>query len=204
MLMKARIILLVTVLALAAQATSAQIKIGVKGGVLINTLRLNSNIGHDLTSSDNRAGFTAGVIIDARLPVVGLGIEGNALYARRSTRIDEYSKSLSRDYLTFPINLKYRIALPVVGKWVAPFVTTGPEFSFQINKKDESKWPGIDTNTMTCTWNVGFGLEIMSHLQIHASYGLGLTRSIKFDKNIFSDEARGKDNYWSVTAAYIF
>ncbi len=202
--MKTKIILLATLMVVAVTTATAQIKVGVKAGVLVNSLHLNSQIGHDLTSSDNRAGFTAGIILDARLPVVGLGIEGNALYARRSTRIDEYSSSLSRDYITFPINLKYRIALPVVGKWVAPFVTTGPEFSFQINKKDESKWPGIDTNTMTCTWNVGLGVEIMSHVQVHASYGLGLTRSIKLDKNIFSDEARGKDRYWSITAAYLF
>lgn len=202
--MKTKIILLATLMVVAVTTATAQIKVGVKAGVLVNSLHLNSQIGHDLTSSDNRAGFTAGIILDARLPVVGLGIEGNALYARRSTRIDEYSTSLSRDYITFPINLKYRIALPVVGKWVAPFVTTGPEFSFQINKKDESKWPGIDTNTMTCTWNVGLGVEIMSHVQVHASYGLGLTRSIKLDKNIFSDEARGKDRYWSITAAYLF
>lgn len=199
-----RKIILLTAMLLTAGMAGAQVRVGVKAGVMVNSLHLTREIGKDLFSSDNRVGFTGGLMLDIKLPVVGLGLEGDVLYSHRSSVIDEYSSSLSRDYITIPVNLKYRLSLPVIGKWVTPFVTTGPDFAFQILKKEDSSLPGVDTNTMTCSWNVGFGVEIMSRVQVHANYGLGLTSALKFDKSLFDGSATGKDRYWTVTAAYMF
>jgi hypothetical protein len=63
----------------------------------------------------------------------------------------------------------------------------------------------IENQKFNVDWNLGIGVEIMSHVQIGASYGFGITEYAKyvnldgqnFDSNI-------KNNYWTITAAYLF
>ena len=54
-------------------------------------------------------------------------------------------------------------------------------------------------------WNFGFGVELFSKVQVAASYGLGLTKSLEavgvMDNGVDID---GKNRYWTVTAAYLF
>ena len=203
------VLTLVAIMALAVPAES-QVRFGLKAGLNLNKLHLSRRLGDDLVNSDNRVGFTGGIIMEVVLPVAGLGIDASALYAHRSDQLSTYSNSevIKRDYICVPVNLKYKLTLPVIGRVIKPFATTGPEFQFLI--KDNFKDIGniIEGKNMSVSWNVGFGIELLSRVQVHASYGIGLSKALKTVGigNIDTDKYQngGKDNYWTVTAAYLF
>lgn len=178
----------------------AQFKIGPRLGVAVNSLHFNK----DTFKEDNRAGFTGGLQIEFTAPIIGIGMDASLMYVKRSGRglNHEYVGS---DYIDIPLNLKYKISFPGVEKLVKPFIFTGPDFAFLANKKTVSNI--IKRRKFDVGWNFGFGLELISHLQIGASYGIGLTKAL--EETGFKDENNkagidGKNRYWTVTAAWLF
>ena len=53
-------------------------------------------------------------------------------------------------------------------------------------------------------WSFGAGVEVLSHLQVSASYGLGLTKALKTTGATSTANIEGHNRYWTVTAAYLF
>ena len=209
-ILRSSLLIAVTMVAMCVAPAEAQVRFGLKAGVTLNSLHLNKNIGSDLVSSNNRAGFTGGIMAEIGLPVVGLGIDASVLYSRRTDDLGPYSdnSTLKRDYINVPINLKYKLSLPLIGKFVKPFATTGPEFSFLVgdNFKDFSLSNTFNGSKMNLAWNIGAGLEVMSRVQVHANYSLGMTRALKWTGLVSGDDydSSGKDKYWTVTVAYLF
>ena len=194
---------IIIALAIIANATAqAQFRFGVKGGITINELKWDK----DIVSKENRAGFTAGLMVEAGLPVVGLGIDASVLYAHRQDDLylEEGAQvtKLKRDYLDIPVNVKYKIQIPVLSKIISPFVTTGPDFALMLGDTDKGDFKSRKWNT---SWNVGFGAELFRKVQIHANYGIGLTKAFEYiGKEVDSTPIKGKDKLWTITAAYLF
>jgi hypothetical protein len=83
-------------------------------------------------------------------------------------------------------------------------VFTGPEFSFLTSKTAINEaWKN---KKMNVSWNIGAGVQLFNHLQIGASYGLGVSKAAeKIGVTVNSEETiEGKNNYWTVTAAWLF
>lgn len=203
----------VAILAIAVLMSSAtadaQLKFGIKAGAAINDLKFDE----DMFNKSNRAGFTGGLMLDVSLPIVGLGFDVSAMYVHRSVNFEntpgydqltkEQKDDLGRDYIDIPINLKYKLSIPVVEQVVKPFVTTGPSFAFLLKKNNIDNF--ISNKTCDIAWNFGFGLEFFSHLQLAASYGIGLTNTLEFVGLTNNRETiDGKNRYWTITAAYLF
>lgn len=201
----------VAIVAIAALLSStpadAQIKFGIKAGANFNSLKFNQ----DLFNDDNRAGFNGGVMLEFTMPIIGVGMDASVMYVHRSgedfTDYDEagnkISTSTSRDYIDIPLNLKYKLSLPGIGSLVKPFVTTGPSFAFLVSKKNINEF--IKNKSCDIAWNFGFGIELFSHVQVAASYGLGLTNTLEYVGIGNNNETiEGKNRYWTVTAAYLF
>ena len=192
-----KIIVIIAIVAIAVIPAQGQVRFGVKGGITINELKWDKNI----LSSENKAGFTGGLMLEVGLPVVGLGIDGSVLYAHRENEMYMDGKKLKRDYIDFPINVKYKIQIPVISKIFAPFVSTGPDFALLLSDSDTGDFKTRKWNT---SWNVGFGAELFRKLQIHANYGIGLTKAFEYiNKEVESTTVKGKDKYWTITAAYL-
>lgn len=191
-----RIIIVIALVASVATA-QAQFRFGIKAGAAINELKFNENV----LNSSNRAGFTAGVMAEFTVPVIGVGGDASVMYARRSfeATVNDKSESFNRDYINIPVNLKYKIQIPVVSKIITPFITTGPDFSILVSKKNiENAWNNKKFDT---AWTVGAGVQLVNHLQIAATYGWGLSKSSSADSNV---ALYGKNRCWTVTAAYLF
>lgn len=183
---------------LTAFGSNAQVRFGVKGGITINELKWNKEI----INKDNRVGFTAGLMVEFSLPVVGLGIDASAMYAHRENELYLEGTKLKRDFVDFPINVKYKLLIPGLSKVIAPFVTTGPDFALLLSDSDSGDFKTRKWNT---SWNVGFGAELFRKVQIHANYGIGLTKAMEYiGKDVDSKPISGKDKYWTITAAYLF
>ncbi len=187
----------------AAVPAAGQLKFGIKAGAAINDLKFDT----DILSKDNRAGFTGGIMLEFTVPLIGVGLDASAMYVHRTAEfqpdVNADMESSGRDYIDIPINLKYKLSIPVVEKVIKPFVTTGPSFAFLVSKKDVNEF--FKNKTCDIAWNFGFGLEFLSHVQIAASYGIGLTNTLEF-VGLSGNKAtiEGKNRYWTVTAAYLF
>lgn len=193
-----RIVVVVAFVAAFAVSASAQFSFGLKAGVAVSDLKFSE----DVLDANNRAGFTGGVMAEFMIPMTNIGLDASLMYVRRNNEFKDSNGVKTedhRDYFEVPINLKWKIGVPVVGSVVKPFVFTGPSFSFLASKKDiENAYKNKSVNV---SWNVGFGVELLSKLQVGASYGFGITKAVESatDENI-----DGKNRYWTITAAYLF
>lgn len=197
-----QIAIVMAIIIAATSVSQAQVRFGVKGGITLNELKWDKEI----INKDNRAGFTVGLMMEIGMPIVGLGIDASVLYAHRQD--DMYLEDnlqdikLKRDYLDIPLNVKYKIQIPVLSKIISPFVTTGPDFALVLGDTDKGDFKTRKWNT---SWNVGFGAELFRKIQIHANYGIGLTKAFEYiGQEIDSTPIKGKDKLWTITAAYMF
>lgn len=209
-LKKTLVVAVVTLIAVcSAMPATAQFRFGLKAGVAISNLKFSNGneLWNSVTDENNRAGFVGGAMIEFTVPVIGVGLDASALYVHRNVGT-ERTDALKRDYIDIPINFKYKLNIPAVGAFVKPFVTTGPSFAFLVSKKNELEVAGVaavKNKSMDIAWNFGFGVELLSHIQVSASYGLGLTNTLETIGVVSNRESiEGKNRYWTVTAAYLF
>ena len=186
----------------AAVPAQAQFHFGIKAGLDVDRLSINSK----LFDSDNRAGFTGGVMIEFTAPIINLGFDLSAMYVRRNSQFMVANNIVKndRDYFEIPLNLKYKLEVPAIARVITPFVTTGPSVAFLTSRKHIEK--AHKNNEIDVAWNFGFGVELFRKVQLAASYGLGLTKALENVPGISISGAdiEGKNRYWTVTAAYLF
>ncbi|MCH5221302.1 MAG: PorT family protein [Muribaculaceae bacterium] len=199
------ILVAVVAIALAAVPASAQFRFGPRLGLEVNSLHF-SNVKDNLTST-NQAGFTGGVMAEFTVPLIGVGADVALMYVHRvnNATADNTSTKLKYDYLEIPLNVKYKFGLPVVGKVLSPYVFTGPSFAFLLNK--DALTAAFESRSVDVSWNIGVGVQLFSHLQVGASYGLGISKAVKYIpivNAVNGTPIEGKNNCWTVTAAWLF
>lgn len=185
-----------------AFTASAQFKIGPRVGIEVNSMHFNS----DLWQSSNRAGFTGGLQAEFMIPGLGFGLDASVMYVRRTMEFaeeNEEGNTSHRDYFDIPVNLKYKFGIPLLSKVVKPYVFTGPDFAFLTSGRGINEaWR---SRKYDVSWNFGFGLEFISHLQIGAGYGVGISKAAKWTGLTGgTQDINGKNRYWTVTAAWLF
>lgn len=193
--MKFKVFFIAAIMAVAmAIPASAQFRFGPRVGVNISELHFNKSA----FDTDNRAGFTAGLMTEFTVPIIGVGFDASVMYVRRNTRWMEENQvaKAHRDYIDVPINLKWNIGLPLISHFVQPYLATGPAFSFLTSKKG---FEGVKNKDVDMSWNFGLGVTLLKHLQIGGAYGLGITKATEFGGGV-----TGRNRYWTITAAYLF
>lgn len=207
-------LIIVAMLICAGSADAKILSFGLKAGLNVNKLHFNKSAIEDLTTNSNSAGWEAGVMVEANVPIIGLGFDLSLMYARMNnsslaifqntndntvTPFD--GKDVGKNFIMIPINVKYKFNLPVVSNYLVPYIFTGPDFAFRLNKHTFN-----DMKTRTCqvAWNVGLGIELVKHLQIGASYGFGINNVAEKVFKTNTSELKVKNNYWTVTAAWLF
>lgn len=201
---KTALVALVAVV-LGCASASAQFRFGVKAGLNLNSLHFSN--WKDNFQPDNGCGFTGGVMTEFEVPVIGLCFDASLMYTHMSATPDvtindaqgnptEELKQ-NKNFLELPINLKYKFPVPVV----RPYLFTGPSFAFKLGGDSDY----FKTKTVQCAWNIGLGFEVLSHLQIAGSYGFGMNNIMKNLGGMnTTDDFKVKNNYWTITAAYLF
>ena len=203
-----RLFLLAAIMLGCAVTASAQFKIGPRVGLNVNSLHFNS----ETFDANNRAGFTGGLQCEFTVPLVGLGFDLSVMYVHQYNTLSKNNKDnysldndnfKKKDYIEIPLNLKYKLSLPLISKIVKPFFATGPSFAFLTSRKAISE--AYKNSKVDYAWNFGFGVELFNHLQVGASYGLGLNNTLK-TLNVANnpEKIECKNRAWTVTAAYLF
>lgn len=198
-------IVAITCIAFATPA-QAQVKFGLKGGLNLTSLSadgVNSAI-------SNKSGFYVGPTVKFTLPVVGLSIDGSALYDQRNAKIKGTDQTIKAQSIQIPINVRYGIGLSSV---VNVFAFAGPQFGFNIGDKSKDlnsiveDVKGWSLKSSNISGNIGIGATVFSKLQITANYNFQLSKSGEVNYiNENGDEATGKMkfNSWQLGLGYYF
>lgn len=196
-----------------ANSAEAQVKFGIKGGLNVTSMSLDSKV----LDAENRAGFFIGPTLKFTLPVVGLGIDASALYDQREAKAKaevegaEVESNFKTQSVNIPINVRYGFAL---GSTASIFLFAGPQFGFNVGDKNQSIFKDMGEwrlKSSTFSVNVGVGAMLLSHLQLSANYNIvcGKTGDMTVSKalgetgqNLFSKN--GRTNAWQIGLAYYF
>lgn len=193
-----------------ANTANAGINFGVKGGLNVTSMSLNSEV----FDASNRAGFFFGPTVKFTLPIVGLGIDASALYDQREAKLTvgeaKTKETVKTQAINIPINARYSVGL---GSVANVLFFAGPQFGFHVGNKNKDL--GAD-----CEWklkssqfsvNVGAGFTVLKHLQLTANYNIacGKTGDVTLSKtasNVLGApfEKSGRTNAWQIALAYYF
>ncbi|RHJ91139.1 porin family protein [Parabacteroides bouchesdurhonensis] len=189
----------IALFALIVCPAKAQVKFGIKGGVNITSVRFS----RDIVKSDNVTGFQVGPMIEATMPLFGVGIDAALLYSQKGMDASNQigSENIKTDYIDIPVNLKWKFGLPIIKAYLA----AGPYVGFRVGGDKFWDIPGeisgqMKAKNFNAGLNFGVGAELIKHLQVGFNYGLGLTDDFTSSKVDLSAKNRG----WSITAAILF
>lgn len=174
-----------------AMPAQAQVSFGVKGG--LNLSKMDWKIGDTTLNNvkENSTGFFIGPMIEATVPIVGLGVDGAVMYSQRG------SGDLKQQGIEVPVNLKYSIGL---GDMAAIFFAAGPDFYFNLKDVDIA---GIDKKDAQVGLNLGAGVKLINHIQIGVNYQFALGNSFDI-KSLTNANVKNKLNTWQISLAYMF
>lgn len=195
----------------ATTAITAQIDFGIKAGVNLPEAP-TLNVDDFKSSIRGNTGWFVGPTAKFVIPVVGLGVEANLLYSQANIDID--GQNILTQSIEVPLMLRYELSIPAINRIIEPFIAIGPQFGWNIGDKSFTldniadiagrEYRIKDSNT---SLNLGLGLVLFNHLQIHGNYNLALGKTADITGTIvdFTKElAEIKTNTWQVSLAYIF
>ncbi len=159
--------------ALLSNVNAQKVKIGVKGGLNISSLKGNKAgeffdpTQEVISNPDSRIGFHIGAVIDVKI-TNKFSVQPEVLYSTNGATIQDYS-TIKLDYLSLPISAKYYL--------IEGFsIEAGPQFSFLVNDVyDYENKSDLDTDAENFDLgiNVGLGYELKSGLFLQSRYTFG-------------------------------
>lgn len=197
----------------ATSSAQAQVKFGLKGGLNVTNMSLNSEV----FDADNQTGFFIGPTVKFTLPIVGLGIDASALYDQRDAKITvedngaSVESKIKNQSINIPINLRYGVGL---GSTASVYLFAGPQFGFNVGDKNQSLFKDMGEwrlKSSTFSVNVGLGAMLLSHLQISANYNIACGKTGETTVSSALGELaqsaakkNGRANAWQIGLAYYF
>lgn len=194
---------------LSVSEVSAQVRIGVKGGLELTQMEFSSAA----LRESNRAGFYVGPQVKFQLTVVGLGIDVAALYNRRNVKVEH--ENLTQQSLLIPAHIRYGAN---IGNVLGIFLCAGPQLSFNIGddifywRDEESNNNQYSLQNTLLSMNFGGGVDIGPNLEatIYYNVPLGKTADFTWDrlgtelKNETWRRAKSRINAWHIALTYFF
>lgn len=208
--------ILLTLALFTAIPAAAQFNWGIKAGA--NFAETPTNLGDLKAAAKGETGWFVGPMAKVTLPIVGLGIEANLLYSQTSTKVGE--ENIKRQCIDLPVYLRYEISIPAINKFVEPFVAAGPQWSWNVGDRNfvvdalnaaGGVYPTEYTlRSSNLSLNLGAGVILLDHVQIHANYNLALGSTSDYSNewdatvNAYNNIVKSRTNTWQVSVAYIF
>jgi hypothetical protein len=205
---------------LVAAPAQAQVKFGVKAGLNLSKVKVSTSgaiIGDNL-KNDNRAGYFIGPMLDVKVPLIGLGVDGALMYNQRNGKVGyEYAESygelgsvevngmkdVTQHSIAIPVNIKKSWGL---GGLASMFVAVGPQFDFTIGGKKWKDMKAVKWKDSNVSLNLGAGVLLLSHLQAGIGYNISLGKTAEVDSkyDAVKKAVTSKTNSWQFHVAYLF
>jgi len=196
------------ILLMQAVMATAQINVGIRGGLQLSQMRFKAEDMGDR----NRGGFFIGPTLRIGTPVAGLGIDVSALYDQRDLKVEDIT--IKQQTLSIPANI--RLGTSIFNE-VGIFVFMGPQVDFNLGDsqkywktdKGDNRQFIIPANTLSA--NFGLGI-IVNRFEGSIYYNLPLGRTGDFTWDQLSkgvaDNVWGhttsRTNAWRLSLAYNF
>jgi len=165
-----KIILLIMVLGCATIRIDAQVHFGIKGGV--NFDNFNYKDAKNELTLNNMTGWEAGVVLQFKIPIIGLGVQPELLYTVHKAKLSDVGVGVS----DLPVSIRY-FEVPLNVQWgvnlgfLRPYVMAGPYFCYAVHFDDYKMKHRMDR----FDWGVGAGAGIeIRKIQFGARYMWGL------------------------------
>ena len=174
---------------LATPAQAQLLKWGVKGGLNLAELDIKGLNAEGLEG--NTTSFFIGPMVEATVPLLGLGIDGALLYSQKG------ENEWKQQGIEVPVNLKYTIGL---GSTLGVYLAAGPDFYFNLKDID---WADVKTTQVGI--NLGAGVKLLRKLQVGITYQIPMGDTFEgMDLVSGVDKAiSAKTKTWQVSLAYI-
>lgn len=196
-----------------ANPAQAQIKLGVKGGLNVSSLKLNDN----MYDASNRAGFFIGPMVKVTVPITGLSFDIAALYDQKDAKVkvaDDVvggtynSTTVTQKFIDIPVNVRYGFGLSSLANI---FLFAGPQWGINVGNKN-FKWDESSSYSLkkaNFSVNVGAGVTLLSHLQASVNYNIECNKSGKMDTGSLDSNGnpvvvKGRNNTWQISLGYWF
>lgn len=196
-----------------ANSAQAQIKLGIKGGLNVSSLKLNDN----MYDASNRAGFFIGPMVKVTVPVTGLSFDVAALYDQKEAKVkvaDDVvggtynSTTVTQKFIDIPVNVRYGFGLSSLANI---FLFAGPQWGINVGNKN-FKWNKSSSYSLkkaNFSVNVGAGVTLLNHLQASVNYNIECNKSGKMDTGSLDSNGnpvvvKGRNNTWQISLGYWF
>lgn len=184
----------------------AQFKFGLKGGLNVSSVRLNSSV----FDGSNRAGFHVGPTLEFTLPLGWLGLEISALYDTYKVAmegVDENGNltkpSSTLRYVDVPLNVNAGFGL---GSFAKIFISTGPQIAFSLGDSKILDYK-YDLKNSLFSWNAGLNVRLFKHYQVGYTYNVGIGNTAELsvkDVNPLKLSEKLKNSTHKITLSYYF
>lgn len=184
-------------------AISAQIRVGVKGGIDI----IDNDIVSDIFKVTNNSGYQIGGTLEALVPTSKFGVEASVLYCLKKYDVEDKANNASisdYNYISIPINFKQRISIggPIglfaVGGVYGNVKVKGGDFT--INQVANS----YKAKDFAFGLNAGAGISILGHVDIGVYFRGELTERYAYEYMDAATFQNKKFQTWSVGATLFF
>ena len=207
--------ILLTLCLLTSIPAAAQFNWGIKAGV--NLANKPTDLSDIQGAVKGETGWFVGPMAKVTLPIVGLGVEANLLYSQTNTKVG--GETIKRQTLDLPVYLRYELSLPVVNKFLEPFVAAGPQWSWNIGDRNFAidainaaygNYGDYTLRSSNLSLNLGLGAIILDHVQFAANYNIALGSTSDYSENYLigainnAGRIKSKTNTWQISVAYIF
>ena len=178
--------------------SEAQVRLGVKAGYNLSTLRYIGLV--QLTNQKSQSGFNAGLLVSIPLSEY-ISLQPEASYSTQGTKyqIDTANAAYHYNYLNIPILIKYLHATGL-------FAETGFHIGFPLIAKNVVAGKSEDIKSKTYSpdyaWVAGLGYIMPeTNLSIDIRYNLGL---ISITSPEGGDLTRVKNSVFQIDLIYLF
>lgn len=145
---------------------------------------------------DTESGYYLGLSARLSIPVLNVGLDASFLYSQETVTLAS-NHVVSSDYLRYfsiPLHLRYDFELPLLAEVLVPYIFAGPQVNLALNdfnwlelasqgyQSDVDPEQARHNTTHDQNWklDLGFGLILVSHIQIHYNYAIPLTNTFSF------------------------
>jgi hypothetical protein len=184
-------------------ASSAQIKLGVRGGIDIADTKLNA----DILKASNRLGYQIGPTAEFIVPASGFGGAIAVLYGRKEykTEYKESDASISDyNYISIPVNIKQRIGL---NRIFGVFFTGGFYGNVKLEGGDIKVGEILDaykSRNFIFGVGVGAGVNVFRQVDVGIYFRGDLTDNYGYEYMDAGTFQNKKNQTWTVSLNYYF
>jgi hypothetical protein len=202
-IMKKITLLLVLAALITGTSMAQKTRFGIQAGPVMSDMTFS--VGGDNISTDQKIGFTAGLMLDKQIGKA-VAFQTGLNYVSKGYKIEYYNNSegeIMLDYLEIPLNFLYR-ASPEKGF----FAGAGPSLGYALGGKSKTggEKDDLDFGGEEGLKRFEFGGNLVAgylfgKLQVALNYNLGLSNILP---DVASDDSKLKNNYFGLRVGYFF